>query len=117
MRAAARRCGEGTLPPRSTAGNSSAGCLKTGPQYIEKDFRAIFSPELAGRLGVGDGSWADRGFVVQFANEVLERAFDADDNLSEDTKRFINRHVTAGEKQPPAPSVRRGNDQAIRKKA
>jgi hypothetical protein len=25
---------------------------------------------------------------------VLERAFDADDNLSEDTKRFIDRHVT-----------------------
>jgi hypothetical protein len=22
-----------TRPPRSTAGNSSAGCLKTGPQY------------------------------------------------------------------------------------
>jgi hypothetical protein len=41
------------------------------------------------------------------ANEVLERAFDADDNLSEDTKRFIDRHVSPGEKRPPAPSVRR----------
>jgi hypothetical protein len=39
--------------------------------------------------------------------EVLERAFDADDNLSEDTKRFIDRHMTTGEKRPPAPSVRR----------
>jgi hypothetical protein len=38
---------------------------------------------------------------------VLERAFDADDNLGQDTKRFIDRHVTAGEKRPPAPSVRR----------
>jgi hypothetical protein len=27
------------------------------------------------------------------ALEVLERAFDADDNLGEDTKRFIDRHV------------------------
>jgi hypothetical protein len=26
----------------------------------------------------------------EIANEVLERAFDADDNLSEDTKRFID---------------------------
>jgi hypothetical protein len=41
------------------------------------------------------------------AGEVLERTFDADDNLSEDTKRFIDRHVTPGEKRPPAPSVRR----------
>jgi hypothetical protein len=38
---------------------------------------------------------------------VLARAFDADDNLSEDTKRFIDRHVSPGEKRPPAPSVRR----------
>jgi hypothetical protein len=27
------------------------------------------------------------------ADEVLERALDADDNLSEDTKRFIDRHT------------------------
>jgi hypothetical protein len=36
---------------------------------------------------------------------VFERAFDADDNLG--TKRFIDRHVTPGEKRPPAPSVPR----------
>jgi hypothetical protein len=35
------------------------------------------------------------------------RAFDADDNLSDATKRFIARHVTAGGKRPPAPSARR----------
>jgi hypothetical protein len=40
------------------------------------------------------------------AGELLERAFDADVNLSEDTKRFIDRHMTPGEKRPPAPSVR-----------
>jgi hypothetical protein len=47
------------------------------------------------------------------AGEVLDRASDADDNLSEDTKRFIDRHVTPGEKQPPAPSLRRGADHAL----
>jgi len=51
------------------------------------------------------------------ANAVLDQAYDADDTLSEDTKRFIDRHVTAGEKRPPAPSVQRGEDQALRKKA
>jgi hypothetical protein len=40
------------------------------------------------------------------AGEVLERAFDADHNLREDTKRFIDRRVTPGDKRPPAPSVR-----------
>jgi hypothetical protein len=58
-----------------------------------------------------------RDVSEDIANEVLERAFDADDNLSEETKRFIDRYVTPGEKRPPAPSVRRGDDQAIRKKA
>jgi hypothetical protein len=50
------------------------------------------------------------------AGEVLERAFNADDNLSEDTKRFIDRHMVPGEKRPPAPSVRRdaGADLALR---
>jgi hypothetical protein len=50
------------------------------------------------------------------AGEVLERAFNADDNLSEDTKRFIDRHMAPGEKRPPAPSVRRdaGADLALR---
>ena len=43
------------------------------------------------------------------ANEVLDRAFDGDLNFSEDTKRFIDRHVSPGEKRPPAPSVRRGD--------
>jgi hypothetical protein len=42
------------------------------------------------------------------AGEVLERAFDADDNLGEDTKRFIDRHGTPGEKRPASPSVPRG---------
>ena len=50
-----------------------------------------------------------RAFVVpeDIASEVLERAFGADDNLGEDTKRFIDRQIAPGEKRPPAPSVRR----------
>jgi hypothetical protein len=47
----------------------------------------------------------------------LAQAFDADDNLGEDTKRFIDRYVTPGGKRPPAPSLRRATevDQARRK--
>src|ERR1700722_15538762 len=47
-----------------------------------------------------------RDVSEDIAGEVLERAFNADDNLGEDTKRFIDRHVRPGEKRPPAPSVR-----------
>jgi hypothetical protein len=57
-----------------------------------------------------------RDVSEDIAGEVLERAFDADDNLAEDTKRFIDRHVTPGEKRPPAPSVRRESDQGSRKR-
>jgi hypothetical protein len=51
-----------------------------------------------------------RDVSEDIAGEVLERAFDADDNFGEDTKRFIERHIGPGEKRPPAPSVRRDTD-------
>jgi hypothetical protein len=57
-----------------------------------------------------------RDVSEDIAGEVVDRAFDADDNLGEDTKRFIDRHVNAGEKRPPAPSVRRGALEAARKR-
>jgi hypothetical protein len=60
--------------------------------------------------------WA-RDVSEDVANEVLDRAYDADETLTVGTKRFIDRHVTPGEKRPPAPSVLRGGDQAARKKA
>jgi hypothetical protein len=44
-------------------------------------------------------------------SELLERAFDGDDTLSEATKRFIDRHISPGEKRPPAPSMRRESGQ------
>jgi len=31
-------------------------------------------------------------------------------DVSEDTKRFIDRHMTPGEKRPPAPSVRHDSE-------
>ena len=58
-----------------------------------------------------------RDVSEDIANEVLDRAYDADDTLSEGTKRFIDRYALPGEKRPPAPSVRRGDNQVIRKKA
>jgi hypothetical protein len=42
-----------------------------------------------------------------FAGELLERAYDGDDVLTEVTRRFITRHLNLGEKRRPAPSVRR----------
>jgi hypothetical protein len=57
-----------------------------------------------------------RDVSEDIAGEVLERVFDADDTLSEDTKRFIDRHVSPGEKRPAAASVRRKTeaDHALR---
>jgi hypothetical protein len=51
------------------------------------------------------------------ANNVPDRACDGDDTLTEGTKRFIDRHVTPGEKRPPAPSVLREEGRLARKKA
>ena len=92
---------------------------KTGLAYVETD------PAEADRETIIcnflSGQYANALRVIAFntaegwsmdvsedvAGEVLERAFDADDNLLEGTKRFIDRYVTPGEKRPPAPSVRR----------
>jgi hypothetical protein len=48
-----------------------------------------------------------RDVSEDIAYEVLDQAHDADETLTEGTKSFIDRHVTPGEKRPPAPSVRR----------
>jgi len=47
--------------------------------------------------------------------KIPERAFDADDDLTDAAKRFIDRHVTAGGKRPPAPALRRETDTVARK--
>jgi hypothetical protein len=55
-----------------------------------------------------------RDVSEDIAGEVLDRALDADENLSEDTKRFIDRHMTPGEKRPAsAVGARRGADHAL----
>ena len=56
-----------------------------------------------------------RDVSEDIAHEVLDRAHKADETLTEGTKRFIDRYLA--QKQPPAPSVRRQDDQTIRKKA
>jgi hypothetical protein len=65
-------------------------------------------------LNTAEG-WS-RDVSEEIAFDVLDQAFDADDTLTEGTKRFIDRHVTPGEKRPPAPSVRREEIEDGRKK-
>jgi hypothetical protein len=57
-----------------------------------------------------------RDVSEEIAYDVLDRAFDADTTLSVGAKRFIDRHITPGEKRPPAPSVRRETGQLSRKR-
>jgi hypothetical protein len=57
-------------------------------------------------LNTAEG-WS-RDVSEDIAFEVLDRAFEADETLTDDTKRFIDRHIDLGEKRPPAPSVRLG---------
>jgi hypothetical protein len=66
-------------------------------------------------LNTTEGSSRDVSEDIAF--EVLDRAFEADETLTDGTKRFIDRHINLGEKRPPAPSVRRGQDQATRRRA
>jgi hypothetical protein len=65
-------------------------------------------------LNTAEG-WS-RDVSEEIAFDVLDQAFDADDTLTEGTKRFIDRHLTPGEKRPPAPSVRREEIEDGRKK-
>ena len=66
----------------------------------------------AKRVGINRVAWLHLA-----AEKLLEDRRDADSTLTEDTKRFIDRHVTPGEKRPPAPSLLRDRDQANREKA
>jgi hypothetical protein len=57
-----------------------------------------------------------RDVSEDIAGEVLDRAYDADETLTDGTKRFIDRHISPGEKRPPAPSVRRETTQDSQKR-
>jgi hypothetical protein len=64
-------------------------------------------------FNIGEG-WS-RDVSEDIANDVLDRAYDADETLTDSTKRFIDRYVTAGEKRPLAPSVPHEADWARRR--
>jgi hypothetical protein len=66
----------------------------------------------AKRVGINRVAWLQLA-----AEKLLEDRRDADSTLTEDTKRSVDRHVTPGEKRPPAPSVLRGQDPVDREKA
>src|ERR1700722_15304695 len=63
----------------------------------------------AKRLGINRAAWLHLA-----AEKHLEDRRDADNTLTEDTKRFIDRHVTPGEKRPPARSGLRGRARLAR---
>jgi hypothetical protein len=86
--------------------------VETAPAEADREtiIRNFLSGQYANALRVIAFNTAEgwsRDVSEDIAGEVLKRAFDADDNLLEGTKRFIDRYVTPGEKRPPAPSVRR----------
>jgi hypothetical protein len=101
---------------------------KNGPAYDETEpaeadretaIRNFLSGQYSNALRVIAFNTAEgwsRDVSEDIAGEVLRRAFDADENLAEDTKRFIARHVLPGEKRLPAPSVRRERVQDSRKR-
>jgi hypothetical protein len=83
----------------STTSESSA---KPTSRQTRRSGQAIIRNFISGQYGnalrvvafnTAEG-WP-RDVSEDIANEVLERAFDADDNLSEDTKRFIDRQPRA----------------------
>jgi hypothetical protein len=92
---------------------------KLGSAYVEthpaeSDRESIIRNFLTGQYGnavrvvafnAAEG-WS-RDVSEDIVGELLERAFDSNDSLSDDTKRFIKRHMNPGEKRPPAPSVGR----------
>jgi hypothetical protein len=66
----------------------------------------------AKRVGINRLAWLQLA-----AEKLLDDRRDADSTLTEDTERFIDRHVTPGEKRPPAPSVLREQDRVGLRKA
>jgi hypothetical protein len=90
-----------------------------GPSFLETDVaqadrdtivRNLISGQYEDALRVVSFNVAEgwsRDVSEDIAGEVIDRAYDADETLTEGTKRFIDRHVTPGAKRPPAPSVLR----------
>jgi hypothetical protein len=99
-----------------------------GRAYLETDLAAadretIIRSFIAGQyentlwvvaFNTGEG-WS-RDVSADIAGEIIDRAFDADETLTDGTKRFVDRHLTAGAKRPPAPSVWRGVSWELKKR-
>src|SRR5450755_304383 len=86
---------------------------ETDPAQADREtiIRNFLSGQYSNALRVVAFNTAEgwsRDVSEEIAGELLDRAFDADDDLSEDTKLFIDRHMRPGEKRLPAASVRRG---------
>jgi hypothetical protein len=111
-------------PPRPTAAVATAAPLQpalappdddTGVAMVTVRFDTQILARVdaaAKRVGINRVAWLQLA-----AEKLLEDRRDADSTLTEDTMRFIDRHVTPGEKRPPAPSVLRDRDQVNREKA
>jgi hypothetical protein len=100
------------------------GCAYVETELDAADRESIIRDFISGQyenalrvvsFNIAEG-WS-RDVSEDIAGEIIDRAYDADETLTEATKRFIDRHVTPDEKRPPAPSVRRELHQAARRKA
>jgi hypothetical protein len=80
---------------------------------VARPIKVLVTADGAAASNTAEG-WS-RDMSGDIAGEVLDRAYDADETLTDGTKRFIDRHITAGDKRPPAPSARRGLDEIARK--
>jgi hypothetical protein len=100
-----------------------------GPSFLETDVAQAARATIVSNMISGEyrdplrvvafntvEGWS-RDVSEEIAYDVLDRAYDADTTLSPSAKRFIDRHVTPGEKRPPTPSLLRQSDQSARKKA
>ena len=100
-----------------------------GPSFLETDVAQADRATIVSNMISGESrdplrvvafntveGWS-RDVSEEIAYDVLDRAYNADTTLSAAAKRFTDRHVTPGEKRPPAPSVLREQDQVARRKA
>jgi hypothetical protein len=100
-------------------GRRPGGDFRTGMAYLEAaadeaDRETVIRNFIGGQVfGCAPGDRLQhrresRDVSEDIAGEVLDRAYDADETLTGGTQRFIDRHITPGEKRPAAPSARRG---------
>jgi hypothetical protein len=80
---------------------------RTGLALWRRPRRRRIAKPSSGTFSAANAPTPSEWSSEDIAGDVLQRAFDADENLGGDTKRFIDRHMVPGEKRPPAPSVRR----------